>query len=305
MKYLIVGYGNIGHKRKAALGKNFIKTFDPNPQVDSDYRKLEEVPVNLFDTVIITTSQKPKYNLVKHFANKGKDLLVEKPLIINKQQYNVLSELVLKNKITLYTAYNHRFEPNIVKLYKYIKSGSLGKLYHARFVYSFGNIKERIGTWRETEFGVLEEIAPHLIDFAINWFGYKSSDFETLISRKVESNILDHWVFATKDKKILFETSSVTWKNVFSLDIYGEAGSVHLSGLRKWGGSQLIIRKRVLPSGIPKEKTYSDSGPDLTWKKDLANYKKYLKNKSNTLKHDLEISNALNSIISSSKILIK
>ena len=39
MKYLIVGYGNIGHKRKAALGKNFIKTFDPNPQVDSDYRK--------------------------------------------------------------------------------------------------------------------------------------------------------------------------------------------------------------------------------------------------------------------------
>ena len=37
-----------------------------------------------------------------------------------------------------------------------------------------------------------------------------------------------------------------------AFELYGETGSIHCFGLRKWGGSELTIRKRVFPSGRPE-----------------------------------------------------
>lgn len=293
LRYLIVGYGNIGHKRQNALGKKCVGTFDINPKQNPTYSKLKDIPVDNFDAAVITTPQDPKLELVKHFLKLKKHVLVEKPLIITSKEGKELEKLAKENKVIWHTSYNHRFEPNIEKLNKIIKAGTLGPLYHARFVYSFGNIKERIGTWRETKYGVLEEIAPHLIDFTLNIFKYKGKDFKPLIKRKVESKIFDHWVFSTTDDKIVFETSSVTWKYIFSLDIYGQKGSVHISQLNKWGGSTLIIRKRVLPSGAPLEKIIHTQGSDITWKKDFKFFERMAKAKITSLNGDLELSEAL------------
>lgn len=296
LRYLIVGYGNIGHKRQSALGKKCIATFDPDPKQNPTYTKLEDIPQDTFDVAVLTVPQKPKVELTKYFLKLGKHVLVEKPLIVTSGQGRELQKLADSNKVIWYTSYNHRFEPNIEKVKKLVTSSFLGKLYHARFVYSFGNIKERIGTWRETEFGVLEEIAPHLIDFAIMIFNYKGKDFKTLIARKVESKIFDHWVFATTDNKIVFETSSVTWKYIFSLDIYGEKGSLHVNGLNKWEGSTLIIRKRVFPSGAPTEKIIKTKGSDITWEKDFKNFEKMVKLKRTSSESDIQLSIALSNI---------
>lgn len=296
MRYLIVGYGNIGHKRAVVLGKRCVATVDPNPKMGADYKNINDVPPNIFDVAVLTIPQQLKYEFTEHFLRASKHVLVEKPLIITDKQGKHLSNLARKNKAIWYTSYNHRFETNIVKIQKLLKQEFLGPLYHARFVYSFGNIKERLGTWRETEFSVMEEIVPHQIDFVMNFFGYKGKDFETLIARKVESKIFDHWMVATTDRKVVIECGAVTWKNIFSIDIYGERGSVHMNGLRKWNGSELIIRKRVLPSGVPKETRTFDSGPDITWKKDFAYFEKIIHSRKNSLENDLQMSIALSKL---------
>lgn len=302
MRYSIVGFGNIGHKRQLVLGKKCIATVDPNSKINSDYKNVKDVPLEIFDTAVLTVPQQLKYELTEYFLSRGKHVLVEKPLVITPQQGKKLLSLAKKKKVILYTSYNHRFEPNIIKIKKLLENGTIGKLYHARFVYSFGNIKERIGTWRETEFGVLEEIVPHQIDFAFNFFGYAGRDFQTLIARKVESRIFDHWMIATTDRKIIIECGAVTWKNVFSIDIYGEKGSIHMNGLRKWSGSELIMRTRTLPSGAPREKKSFDAGPDITWKKDFAHFEKMVKSK-NTLENDLQMSIALENLSKEAKSL--
>lgn len=303
MRYLIVGYGNIGHKRAAVLEKKCTATVDPDPSAGATYKNVQQIPLNIFDVAVLTIPQQLKYALTEYFLSIGKHVLVEKPLIITPSQGKKLSNLAKRNKVIWYTSYNHRFEPNIIKITKRLDRGFLGKLYHARFVYSFGNIKERIGTWRETKFGVLEEIAPHQLDFLFNFFGYKEKDFKTLIVRKVESDIFDHWLISTTDNKILIECSTVTWKNVFSIDIYGKLGSIHMNGLRKWGGSELIIRKRVLPSGIPKEKKEFDQGPDVTWKKDFAHFEKAVKGNTSSLNSDLQMSITLTKLSKEAKAL--
>lgn len=305
MRYLIVGFGNIGKKRAAVLGKKVTATVDPDPKQDADYTDIHDVPSQIYDAAVLTIPQQFKFPLTEYFLSIGKHVLVEKPLIISTAQGKHLQLLAVKNGVIWYTSYNHRFEPNIIKIKKLLEKDTIGKLYHARFVYSFGNIKERIGTWRETEFGVLEEIVPHQIDFIFNFFGYGGDDFKTLIARKVESKIFDHWVIATKDNKVIVECGAVTWKNFFSIDIYGELGSIHLNGLRKWSGGELTVRKRVFPTGVPKERISFDSGPDITWKKDFAYFeKKVLKNKS-TLENDLQMSKTIDKICQEAKLLWK
>lgn len=305
MRYLIVGYGNIGHKRQAVLGKRCVVTVDPNPKTGADYKNVKDMPLDIFDSAVLTIPQNLKYELTEYFLRHGKHVLVEKPLIITHQQRKHLLMLAKKSDVIWYTSYNHRFEPNSIKIQRLLDKNFVGKLYHARFIYSFGNIKERIGTWRETEFGVLEEIVPHQIDFAFNFFGYKGQDFETLIARKVESNIFDHWMLATTDRKVVIECGAVTWKNVFSIDIYGQNGSIHMNGLRKWNGSELITRKRVLPSGVPKEKKSFDSGPDLTWKKDFIDFEKAVNNKTSSIEKDLQMSIALEKLSKGARRLWK
>lgn len=293
MRYLIVGYGNIGHKRQAVLGKKCTATADLNPKVKANYQNVQAVPIKIFDTAVLTVPQQEKLQLTEYLLKKGKNVLVEKPLIITPSQGKKLLAVAKKNNVIWHTSYNHRFEPNIVKIKKLLDRGFPGKLYHARFFYSFGNIQERIGTWRETEFGVLEEIAPHQINFVFNLFGYRGRDFKTLIARKVESDIFDHWVFSTTDDHVVIEFSAITWKNLFTIDIYGKKGSIHMNGLRKWGGSELAVRKRVLPSGVPLEKKTFDSGPDMTWKKDFGYFEKMVRLKTPSLESDLQTSIAL------------
>ncbi len=296
MRYLIVGLGNIGQKRKAVLGKKCVATVDPNPKANADFLDYKKVPLDLFDSVVLTIPQQLKNALTEYFLAKGKNVLVEKPLIISQKQGKKFLQIAKKNDAIWHASYNHRFEPNIVKLKKLLNRKIIGKLYFARFIYSFGNIKDRINTWRETEFGVLEEITPHQLDLIFNLLKNTDTNFQTIIARKVESNIFDHWLFTSMDKKITVECSAITWKNVFLIEIYGRLGSVHINGLRKWNGSELIIRKRTFPSEVPKEKKIFDQGPDNTWSDDFNYFEKMVRQKQTSIKNDLQISLSLANI---------
>lgn len=306
MRYVIIGYGNIGHKRRVALGKKCVATVDQDPNVQADFHDFKKVPLHIFDTAILSVPQQLKLDLMTYFLERGKNVIVEKPLIITPEQGKKLQSIINKQKVVSYTSYNHRFEPYIEKIQKILQKEVIGRLYHARFVYSFGNIKERLGTWRETEFGVLEEIAPHIIDLICYFWPYYGKDFKLLFVRKIESSIFDHWLFCTKDEKIVVETSSVTWKNSFSIDIYGELGSVHMNGLCKWGRSEFILRKRVFPSGVPLEKRTQISSPDRTWRKDIDYFESLSVDKTKaSIKNDINISLALSRLILESKHMLK
>lgn len=297
MRYLIVGLGNIGKKRANVLGKKLVATVDPNPKVNAVYKNINDVPLKIFDTAVLTVPQQSKTELVKYFLSKGKHVLVEKPLIINEKEYKTLNQLAARNNLLIQTSYNHRFESNIKKFTKLLDDKFVGKIYHGRFIYSFGNIQDRIGTWREKKYSVLEEIAPHLLDIILNHLDYSGKDFATITARKEESKIFDHWLFTTTDYKIIIETNSITWKNTFLLELFGSLGSIHLSGLQKWEGSELITRKRVFPSGKPIEKKFSKKGLDNSWKEDFREFEKNVKLNRNSLANDLEISKALANIV--------
>ena len=96
------------------------------------------------------------------------------------------------------------------------------------------------------------------------------------------------------DKKINFvlEMSLCMWRNTFNCDVVGKM-ALHISSLTKWDKTTLTFRKRVFPSGRPKEKKYSMRISDPTWKKEYNYFLSLIKKRKTDLSTDLFINSIL------------
>jgi len=195
-----------------------------------------------------------------------------------------------------YTSYNHRFEPLVIRLKQILDSGIIGTLYHARLVYGNGTVRNCIDTWRDEGLGVIEDLGCHLIDLTEFLFGYEKSEFVLWVANAHECEAYDHATVATLDRSIVLECALTMWKNIFTVDVFGSAGSVHLDGLCKWGQSDLVVRERVLPSGVPREQRETQTGPDTTWSTDIEEFERRVAAGKTAFLSDLRISDSLASL---------
>ena len=285
MSILIVGLGNQGKKRLKYISKNKVYYVDIKSKFKK-FKNYKKIPLNLFSSTFLCLPDKFKSKAVEYFVKNKKNVLVEKPFLINKKEFNFLKKKISFNKTIIYTAYNHRFEPNLIRLKKILSSKIIGKIYHLKILYGNGTAKlVKISDWKDKSEGVLLDLGSHLIDIIIFLFNRRDFKFKLISKFKFENKSNDHVLFQSINTKIkiLCEASLLRWKNTFNLDIIGEKGSVHMNGLCKWGPSQLIINKRKYPSGAPKEKKISVNFPDPTWKKEHKFFYDLIKKKNTKL----------------------
>ncbi len=297
MRYLLVGLGNIGRKRQVELGSRCVATVDPANQA-ADFRDARETAGVEYDAAILSVPTAAKLPLAMHFLGQGTHLLVDKPLLFDdRAQADRLLALSAEHGAACVTSYNHRHEPALAKLKALIEAGALGRLYHGRLHYGNGTVRNLVGSWRDAGLGVLEDLASHLIDLASYLFPQRPLGFEVVDLRSCELEAPDHGLLRSIDGALQLEVSFLAWKNSFGIDLFGELGSLHLSGLQKWQGSQLIWRKRVLPSGAPTEQRFEFSGEDLSWAADLQAFEQAVRGGGNTIEHDWRISEQLTGLL--------
>jgi scyllo-inositol 2-dehydrogenase (NADP+) len=303
MKFLIVGYGIQGKKREKVLSNLKLECVGiVDPLIKGvDFKTLNEVPLNSYDIVIICTPEKIKYKLIKFCIKNKKHIMVEKPFNIDDVNFKILQKDIIKNKLIFYIAYNHRFENSLVDMKKLIQDNFFGKLYHCNLFYGNGtakNVKKSI--WRDVGQGVISDLGSHLIDLSDFLFDMqKIGKFKLVAKNNFENKAPDYCLITNTKKvfKINMEVSLCSWKNTFRCDVYGEKGSGHIQSLTKWSDSSLIIRKRVLPSGLPKEKIIRYKYGDQTWFNELKYFINLIKQKKlNKLKKDFFINHNLKNI---------
>ncbi len=300
MRVVIVGMGVQGLKRKKILGKNFIYSVDKFKK--SDFKNLEDVPKDKYDTVFLCVPDDQKFNIAKYCLENKKNILIEKPLMFkNNISYSILKKLAKKNNCTIYTAYNHRFEPGLVKIKELIKRKVIGKLYTCRMFYGNGtSLLVKKSNWRDQKLGVISDIGSHLIDICLFIFDGKIKKMKLSSANKFENNSYDHSIINLnlKNLHIQLEMTLCSWENTFNFDLIGSKGSLHMRSLCKWSNSSLIIKKRKYPSGKPKIKKIVFKKGDPTWKLDHKYFSKIMKKNStiSNLKKDQFINKKLNNI---------
>jgi predicted dehydrogenase len=292
LRYLVVGFGNIGRRRAALLGARCAATVDPAAPA-ATARDVDAVPADAYDAVVLATPNSVKRDYVRRFLAAGKSVLVEKPLPLDTPADARALEAAARGGAVWYTAYNHRFEPLIARLKARLDEGAVGKVDRARLLYGNGTVRDWLGSWRESGAGVLEDLGCHLLDLAGWLFGEHDARWTLWDARPVESATYDYALFASADRRLVLECGTVFWKNRFEIDVYGSAGSLHLAGLNKWGGATLTHHARVLPSGRPAETLESTSGEDVSWRADLAEFERRVAARESAADNDARIAAAL------------
>jgi scyllo-inositol 2-dehydrogenase (NADP+) len=301
MRSLIIGLGVQGRKRAAIAGTDVVGTVDP-VAAEAQYRSLDQVPFDSFDAALVCTPDRAKVGLLERLLGQGKHVLVEKPMPADGPgQLQKLADLARRSGAVCYTAYNHRFEPHVVRLKGLLDAGTLGTVYQAQFFYGNGTARDVRGSpWRDQGTGVLADLGSHLLDLVLFLFGPVAGPFRPWAAHRFENRAFDHVVFAAAGRPALqFEVSLLSWRNSFSIDIVAERGSAHLHGLCKWGPSTLTVRERVLPSGRPREDAQTLTCPDPTWALEYAHFQDLCRTGGGTnLANDVWIGSALNEIAS-------
>ena len=269
----IVGCGLIGRKRLASLPPGSVravcdldlaraKSLAPTDDVfatDNFDHFLEHPSV---DAVIVATLNASLSDLATRAVLEGKHVLVEKPAARNITELDVLDDAARVRGVRVRVGYNHRYHPAIQKARELVDAGAVGPLMFIRARYGHGG---RVGYDREWRAdpnlsggGELIDQGVHLIDLA-GWF---LGDFTT-----VEGHAATYfWDMPVDDNAFLnlrtaggqtawLHVSCSEWKNLFSFEIYGRNGKLHIEGLGGSYGVERLTYYRMLPEMGPPETT--------------------------------------------------
>jgi scyllo-inositol 2-dehydrogenase (NADP+) len=298
MRVIVVGLGIQGRKRLAVAGADAVATVDP-VATGASYRRVEDVPAESYDAALVCTPDQAKLPILEYLLDRRKHVLVEKPLVADSVEPLLrLKALSEKNRTTCYTAYNHRFEPHILRLKQAIDSGVLGEIYLAKFFYGNGTARDvRNSDWRDQDLGVFPDLGSHLLDWVLFLFGRPPKPGRVVAANRFENRAFDHFRFAFDGQPSLdLEMTLLSWRNTFRCDVYAEKGSAHIDCLCKWGPSIFTLRTRILPSGRPTEQTERLECPDPTWAAEYDHFRKLCAAPAHNLDNDIWINDTFNRV---------
>lgn len=108
--------------------------------------------------VSICTQNSAHYDVAKKFLEKGKHVLLEKPMTLDSKQANELVELAEKNNVVLSIGHIFRYNDGLRKLKEMISEGELGEIFLIRLVWT--NLNPPFEDNRDIYF----DLGPHALD---------------------------------------------------------------------------------------------------------------------------------------------
>ncbi len=288
----IVGCGLIGRKRAQALGEarlaacvdvsieraRSLAALVPETTADSDWRSV--IHRRDIDIVIVATINDALAEVSAEAVRAGKHVLVEKPAARNTRELAAVISATKDSKSLVRVGFNHRYHPAMQKARQLLEAGAVGDLMFVRARYGHGG---RVGydkEWRANPLisggGELIDQGIHLIDLS-RWF---LGDFDKVMGTAhtfywdmpVDDNAFA--LLQTRDgKAAFFHCSCTEWKNLFSFEVYGKTGKVHVEGLGGSYGTERLSYYKMLPQMGPPETTiWEYPMMDNSWSLEFAQF---------------------------------
>jgi predicted dehydrogenase len=124
--------------------------------------------------IVVATPNDTHYPIARQCLEAGRDVVVDKPFTTTLEEATSLVQIA-KSTGRLLTVYqNRRYDGDFQAIRQLVSAGTLGRT--VRFETSYDRYRPQLkpGAWRETQrpgSGILFDIAPHLIDHALQLFG--------------------------------------------------------------------------------------------------------------------------------------
>lgn len=213
------------------------------------------------DLVVITSPNKMHFEQARKALASGKNVLVEKPLTITSEEAAELVALSVEMKIQCFVFHNRRWDSDFKTTQKVIESGKLGNLreYEAHFD-RFRNYK-KANAWKEKDeepgAGILYDLGPHLIDQALNLFGYPKEVYADIRSQRQGVKVDDNFelLLYYDGLKVTLKASMLVKENLPKYILLGDQGS-----FVKYG---MDVQETQAKSGLmPNEEGWGEESAD-------------------------------------------
>ncbi len=297
LRIAIIGCGAVGRKRAASMkGNSIVTVADSDPQRAAELAAvvgchssgaewLQAIKRSDVQSVIVATSHASLAPVALAAVQAGKHVLIEKPGARRTGELEPIARASRERGVCVKVGYNHRFHPAVQKARTIIDRGELGPLYFIRGRYGHGGRMGYDREWRANREisggGELLDQGVHLIDLS-RWFLGEFSSVEGWIptyywDMEVEDNaflMLD----TAAGQKAWLHASWTEWKNLFSLEVYGQKGKLHLEGLGGSYGTERLAYYRMLPEMGPPETTiFEYPGEDRSWKLEFQDFQEAIR----------------------------
>lgn len=177
--------------------------------------------------VVIASPSSTHYRLAGSALNAGKDVLCEKPLALSSDHCRKLIALAQKKKRVLMVAHIFMFNPGVLAVKDYVKSGQMGKLYYLTAQRTnLGPIRDDVNvvldlaTHDVSIFNFILESRPRKVVVAGGAFLKPSREDFVFISLYYPQGVVGHihasWITPMKQREILAVGSHrmIIWNDI-------------------------------------------------------------------------------------------
>jgi predicted dehydrogenase len=226
------------------------------------------------DVLVVCTPNAFAYDIAVAGLERGKHVLVEKPMGCNLAQAETLAAIATRSTGRFKVGFSHRYHPAISRAHELVELGEIGEIISLRVRYGHGGRPGYEREWRcdpkLSGGGELIDQGVHVADL-IAWFAGLPSQAFAYVQTAVwpiaplEDNVFgllryDNGVVAS------MHASWTQWKNLFSMEIFGRDGSIAVEGLGgTYGTERLALAARNRAGGAPALREETFEGPDRCW----------------------------------------
>lgn len=213
------------------------------------YRDLESF-LDSASAVIICTPTTTHYSLAKKCIDKGKDILIEKPITSRVEEANELIKYIKNKNVICMVGHVERFNPAILYLTEYLKSKKVLSISANRI--------SKIEYGRKFDVDVVTDLMIHDIDIILSIINSKLSKVFAVSYDENSDNMLAMMQFENGATSNL-EASRTSQEKIRKLDIATSDENIHVDYIK----SKInIVKLCDIKCSISKTNSYSIVGKE-------------------------------------------
>ncbi|KMQ59898.1 oxidoreductase [Chryseobacterium sp. FH2] len=197
------------------------------------YRSVEEMLQNSdIELVVVNTPVQTHFEYVKMALEAGKNVIVEKPFTVNVSEAEQLVKLAEEKGLFLSVYQNRRFDRDYLQIQKIISEKKLGDIKEVEIRFDRFRTepsgKSHKENPQEMASGSLHDLGAHLVDQAVQLFGFPEKLFADVFSMKGIEFANDYFeilLYYKNDLRVRLKSSVFTKEAHYAYAVHGEKGS--------------------------------------------------------------------------------
>ena len=218
-----------GFELVAIVERNKSESIDKYPNVRL-YRSVEEMLLDdSIQLVVVNTPVQTHYEYVKKALEAGKQVICEKPFTVDAREAKELEQLAKDRNLFLSVYQNRRYDGDYAAIREVLSGGALGDLREVemrfdRYRPGQSGKQHKEGSIKGA--GVLHDLGAHLIDQALQLFGWPQAIFADIRTlREGEANDYFEILLFHPDLRIRIKSTVIARESYYAYIFHGMKGS--------------------------------------------------------------------------------